>query len=107
MVTKATLTDKNSGKFLKGGMPVSAKPISEVCNISMALRSFRDACKIVKPKPLFKKVSKTDLSNYRPIPFQANTIPTFIVQSYERIVLDQMHDFLSHNKILYEYQSSF
>ena len=56
-----------SGKFLKDGTRISAKPISELCNLSMALGSFPDACKIPKIKPLFKKCSKTDPSNYRPI----------------------------------------
>ena len=66
-VTKATEIDKNLRKFLKGGMRISSKPISELCNLSMALRSFPDACKFVKLTPLFKNGSKTDLSSYRPI----------------------------------------
>ena len=47
-------------------MQILAKPISELCNLSMALGSFPDAYKIAKVKPLFKRVSKTNPSNYRP-----------------------------------------
>ena len=32
-----------------------AKPINELCNLSMTLGSFPDPCKIAKVKPLFKK----------------------------------------------------
>ena len=59
-VTKAAGIDQISGKVLKDGARVLAKPISEMCNLSMALGSFPDACKIAKVKPLFKKGSKTD-----------------------------------------------
>ena len=62
-VTKAAGLDQISGKFLKDGARILAKPISELCNLSMALGSFPDACKIAKVKPLFKKGSKTDPSN--------------------------------------------
>ena len=66
-VTKAAGIDQISGKFLKDGARILAKPISELCNLSMTLGSFPDAFKIAKVKPLFKKGSKTDPSNYRPI----------------------------------------
>ena len=59
-VTKAAGIDQISGKVLKDGARVLAKPISEMCNLFMALGSFPDACKIAKVKPLFKKGSKTD-----------------------------------------------
>ena len=66
-VTKVAGIDEISGQFLKNGARVLAKPISELCDRFMALWSFPDACKITKVKPLFKKASKTDLSNYRPL----------------------------------------
>ena len=59
-VTKAAGIDQISGKVLKDGARVLAKPISEMCDLFMALGSFPDACKIAKVKPLFKKGSKTD-----------------------------------------------
>ena len=59
-VTKAAGIDQISGKVLKDGARVLAKPISEMCNLFMALGSFPDACKIAKVKPLLKKGSKTD-----------------------------------------------
>ena len=67
----------------------------------MALGSFPDACKIAKVKPLFKKGSKTDSSNYRLI-----SLP-LLSKVFERVALDQTEEFLSLNKILYDYQSGF
>ena len=83
-VTKAAGIDQISGKFLKDGAQILAKPISELCNLSMTLGSFPDACKIAKVKPLFKKGSKTDPSNCRPI-----SLLTLLSKVFERVVLNQ------------------
>ena len=45
-------------KFLKDGVRILAKLISELCNLSMTLGSFPDACKISTMQPLLKKTSK-------------------------------------------------
>ena len=42
-VTKAAGIDQISGEFLKDGVRILAKPISGLCNLSMALGSFPDA----------------------------------------------------------------
>ena len=54
-VTKVTETDEISGKCLKDGGWILAKPICELCKFSVTLGSFPDTCKITKVKPLFKK----------------------------------------------------
>lgn len=92
----------DSGKFLKDRARILAKPISELYNLSVTFRNFPDAYKVAKLKPLFKKVPETDPSNYRPI----SLIP-LLSKAFGRIVLDQTNDFLNHNKILYNHQSSF
>ena len=101
-VTKEARIDEISGKFLKDGDRILAKPISELCNLSMTSGSFPDACKIEKVKALFKKGSKTDPSNYRPI-----CLLPLLSKVLERVVLDQTKEFLSLNKILCDYQSGF
>ena len=53
-------------------------------------------------KSLFKKGSKTDPSNYRLI-----SLLPLLSKVFERVVLDQTEEFLSLNKILYDYQSGF
>ena len=101
-VTKAAGIDQISGTFLKHGAQILAKPISGLRNLSMALGSFPDACKIIKVKLLFKKGSKTDPSNYRPI-----SLLPLLSKVFERVARDQTEEFLSLNKILYDYQSGF
>ena len=64
---KAAGPDNLAGKFLKDGAPILAKPITELCNLSITLSCFLDDCKEAKLKPLFKKGSKDEQKNYRPI----------------------------------------
>ena len=66
----------------------------------MVLVSFCDACKIAKVKPLFKKGSKTDPSNYRPI-----SLLPLLSKVFERVAPDQTEEFLTLYKILYDYPS--
>ena len=89
-------------KKLKDGAQIFAKPINELCNFSMILGIFPDARKIAKVKPLFKKGSKMDSSNYRPI-----SLLLLLSKFFKRVVLDQTKDFLSLKKMFYDYQSGF
>ena len=90
-VTKAAGTDQISGKVLKDGVQILEKPISELCNLFVALIRFPDACKIAVVKPLFKKVSKTDPWNYRLV-----SLLSLSCKIFERV--DQTKDFLILNK---------
>ena len=100
--SKAAGIDDLSSKFLKDGAHVLARPISQLCNLSIKLNSFPKSCKIAKVKPLFKKDSKTDPQNYRPI-----SLLPLLSKIIERIVHDQTKEFLSRNKLLYRFQSGF
>ena len=101
-VTKAAGIDQISAKILEDRARILEKRISELCVLSMTLGSFPNAFKIAKVKPLFKKGSKTVPSNYRPI-----SLLSLLSKVFERVVLDQTEEFLSLNKILYDYQSGF
>ena len=65
--SKGAGTDNLSRIFLKDGAPVLVRPISQFCSLSIKLNTFPRSCKIAKVKPLFKKDSKTDSQEYRPI----------------------------------------
>ena len=52
-VTKTAGINQISGKFLKEGARILAKPITELYNLSMTLGSFSDACKLAEVKALF------------------------------------------------------
>ena len=100
--SKGAGIDNLSGKFLKDGAHVLARPISQLCNLSIKLNSFPRSCKIAKVKPLFKKGSKTNPQNYCPI-----SLLHLLSKIIERIVHDQTEEFLSKNKLRYRFQSGF
>ena len=99
---KAAGIDNLSGKFLKDGAAVFAKPISQICNLSIKYSHFPMDCKIAKLKPLFKKGSRTARKNYRPI-----SLLPLISKIIEKVIHDQMQKYLDDYNILYRYQSGF
>ena len=101
-ISKAAGVDKLSGRFLKDGANMLAKPISTLYNLSVSQGVFPNACKVAKLKPIFKKGKKTDPSNYRPI----SLLPS-ISKIIQRVIHDQTNAFLSDEDILYNYQSGF
>ena len=94
--------DNLSGKFLIDSANILARPISQLCNLSIKHNSFRRSCKIAKVKPLLKKGSKTDPQNYRPI-----SVLPILTKNIARFIHDQTQVSLSKNKILYRFQSGF
>ena len=65
--SKALGLDEISSKFLKDGAEVLALPPCNLVNFSINQSLFPDQCKLAKLKLLFKKGSKIDPKNYRPI----------------------------------------
>ena len=94
--------DNLPGKFLIDSANILARPISQLCNLSIKHNSFRRSCKIAKVKPLLKKGSKTDPQNYRPI-----SVLPILTKNIARFIHDQTQESLSKNKILYRFQSGF
>ena len=99
---KASGIDKISAKCIKDGATVLALPISQIFNLSIKLSSFPDDCKISKLKPLFKKGSKIDPKNHRPV-----SLLPIVSKIIEKLVHDQTQNYLDKNEILYDYQSGF
>ena len=52
--------------------------------------------------PLYKKNSKTNVGNYRP-----SSVLSVISKVFEKVVFMQLSDYLSENRLLYEFQSGF
>ena len=101
-VSKAAGLDNLSGRFLKDGATVFAKPITDLCNLSITSGKFPDSCKIAKLKPIYKKGSLTEASNYRPI-----SLLPLISKVIEKVIHDQTSAFLNSRNLLYNYQSGF
>ena len=79
-----------------------AKPLSQICKLSIKYTTFPNDCKIAKLKPLFKRGSKTDPRNYPPI-----SLLPLISKIIEKIIHDQTQNFLDKNNVIYRYQSGF
>ena len=94
-ILKAAGIDKISGSFLKDGANVLPKPIAKICKISISSVLFPSDYKIAKLKQLYKKESKTNPENFRPI-----SLLPLISKVIERIVYDQVDNFLLQNNIL-------
>ena len=92
--SKAAGVDKFSGRFLKDGVNILAKPISALCILSISQRVFPSACKFAKLKPIFKKGKKTGSYNYRPI-----SLLLSISKIIARVIHDQTNAFLSDEDI--------
>ena len=101
-VRNAAGINELSSCFVKDDSRVLSKPISELCNLFIKLGSSPDSCKIAKLKPLFKKGSKTNSSNYKPI-----SLLPLIFKIIEKRIYEQTSSFLSNNEALYHYQSGF
>ena len=87
---------------MKDGAEILAKPVSEICNLSITSKTFPNACKVANSNLFFKKGKKTDPSNYRSV-----SLLPLISKILERIIHDQTNAFLKGNNLLYNYQSGF
>ena len=86
----------DSGCFLKDGAEVLAKPITDLCNLSITSGKIPDSRKIAKLKPIYKKGSLTEASNYRPI-----SLLPLISKVIEKVIHDQTSAFLEIQEIYY------
>ena len=101
-VSKAPAIDEISPRFLKDGAKVLAKPNCDIINVSIKLSTFADKCKVAKLKPLFKKGSKTDPKNHRPI-----SLLPLISTLIEKAIHIQTQEYLDKNGLIYKFQSGF
>ena len=101
-ISKAAGLDGLSGPFLKDGAKFLAKPISDLCNLSIKSEKFPDSCKVAKVRPLYKRGFLTQPCNYRPI-----SLLPLISKVIEKVIHDQTSTFLNSKNLLYTYQSGF
>ena len=99
---KAAGIDNISGRFLKDGAVILAEPIAKICNLSLLHSAFPSECKTAKVKLLFKKGSKIDPKNYRPI-----SLLPLVAKIIEKVIYDQTQNFLDEHNHIYRYQSGF
>ena len=98
---KAASVNQIPAKFLKEAADVLVYPLSRIIYLSVKLSAFSE-CKIATLKPLFKKGSKTDPKNCRPI-----SLLPLVSKIILKLVHYQLQDYLKENSLLYKYQSVF
>ena len=101
-------TDKSTGldgippRFLKDGADFLVEPIAHIVNFSILSEAVPSGFKNARVKPLYKKGSRLEPGNYRPV-----SILTVLSKILERAVNDQLNNFLSRRCLLYDFQSGF
>lgn len=101
-VSKSTGCDNISAKFVKFGADVICTPLTYIINLSLRKSTVPDDFKLARVVPLFKKGSRSEEGNYRPV-----SILPVLSKVFERIVFNQLNAYLCINNILYKYQSGF
>ena len=92
----ATGLDKIPSKLLKMAASIVAPSLTDVFGI------YPTEWKLARVTPIFKKGSKSDINNYRPI----SVIPV-VSKVLEKLVYDQLYHYLNDNKLLSSCQSGF
>ena len=99
---KATGLDELLARFIKDGSSVIAKPLTHIVNLSITTGNIPDDLKAARVVPLYKKKGKTNVENYRPI-----SVLSIISKVFEKVVFNQLNNFLTEHKLLYTFQSGF
>jgi hypothetical protein len=101
-VSKATGPDNIGARLLREVAAEIAPSLARIYNFSMQTGTFPTLWKTANITPIYKKGSKTEAKNYRPVSLLS--IPGKVM---ERCIHKQLYDFLIGNKILSPKQSAF
>ena len=99
---KASGPDKITIKLAKDAAKFIAYPIMCIFNSSITNGIFPDVWKTANVTPIHKSGSKSDLNNYRPI-----SVISVFARMLERLVHDQLSEFLTFSNILTSSQAAF
>ena len=99
---KATGLDRIPCKLLKLSSSIVGPSLAYIFKSCIDAEIFPNEWKIAKVTPLFKKGSKRELGNYRPI-----SVLPFVSKVFEKIIYHQLYDYLQENRLLNTYQSGF
>lgn len=100
--SKATGLDNIPSRFLKDAAENISPSITHIINMSIEYGYFPKDLKNAKVIPLYKKGSKLDQGNYRPV-----SILCTLSKVIERIVFEQVNKYLATHNLIYELQSGF
>ena len=89
-------------KILKLAKQPNSNHLSKILNLSFSSGIFPERLKTAKVTPIFKKGSKLECSNYRPISLLFN-----LDKIIEKLMHERVMQFLKEHNILYQRQFSF
>ena len=70
--------------------------ITQICNLSITFSHFPEDCRVAEFKPLYKKGTKTDPNNFRPI-----SLLPIVSKIMEKAIHDQTMNFLMENNVIH------
>ena len=94
--------DNISSKLLRQVGDIVAYPLSIIINQSLCTGLFQNRLKLAKVIPLYKKDDNKSFGNYHPI-----SLLSSLSKVFEKIVFDQLYDYLITNGLLFESQYGF
>ena len=100
--SKATGLNNISAKIIRECADLISVSLCDLFNKSLLSGIFPDDWKCARVTPLFKQGEASDLNNYRPI-----SVISVIAKVFERIVCDQLYNFLSNEDIISTHQLGF
>ena len=99
---KATGHDNIPTRFLKDAAVTIAPMVAHITNLSISQCHVPQEFKLARITPLYKKGNKLDPGNYRPV-----SILCSISKVIERLIYEQIDNYLSNHELLFEFQSGF
>ena len=100
--SKGTGLDKISGRLIRECADLISPYICHIFNSSLVNNKVPDDWKISRVTPLFKRGKRSNMNNYRPI-----SIISVVAKVFERLVYDQLSNYLTEYGILTQSQSGF
>ena len=99
---KATGLDGLPAKFIIDSVESIVEPLAYIVNLSIRSGVFPDDLKRAKIVPIYKKKAKTEPGSYRPV-----SVLSVISKVLERVICEQLTDYIEKHDYLYELQSGF
>ena len=100
--SKSTGIDEIKPKFLRDGADIIKGSVTHIINLSITTNTVPEELKFAIVKPLYKKNSRLEVGNYRPV-----SILCTISKILERAIQIQLVNYLEKFQLLYEFQSGF
>lgn len=101
-INKATGHDGISAKMIKEAGDSVVPSLTKLINMSLDSSTYPNSWKKALVTPIYKKSCKEDINNYRPV-----SILPVISKIAERIVFNDVYNYLHRNKLISKHQSGF